>query len=590
MLKTLPFTEPAISTPHPAPGSKALGGALVLALFVLAYAMSLTFVYIEGDDATSIAYHAMGRIADLQPPYSAYQSMMDSVLRRFPADEHVLRVGGMLITALAAPVVAILVGMLALAWAPGLVRIPAWAAILLVPVLAPEFIYLGLVYTPALVAMACVLGAHLLLRQAIERSGTRGWEAYKNPRFAISILIFAAGAACRWDIVAYGAVIVADVWLAVGHSRPSAAERKEWFPLGVIWGGLALLAWLIIVALNGYTPLEILEIIRTRGPVESFPGVLVMAATLQTFATPALALLGVIGFAMLLIRRDSLAILVVLGLILVGRNAIFGVPKWILVASPGIVTCALIGCSSIWTAAAGGWRKYALRAALIACLAAPWFVGVETARADSAYGPGFQVRPFDRPVFNGSFVKATLGAGALIPTSEGPRPLGGHAFVLFAGEWRAVVAEADQEQERAIQEALSRKLPLMWDEGEGYAVPRLLGMHFRTQDSWKRTIGSTLLVERRFTSEDGKQTLKWVRYRKRQSLFNPADLQQWEPLEGGDKAVIYGYTSTLRKIYQVAPKSLEKLGTSSAVLDLRELQRAVAGASNGGDSSKLSLN
>jgi hypothetical protein len=97
-------------------------------------------------------------------------------------------------------------------------------------------------------------------------------------------------------------------------------------------------------------------------------------------------------------------------------------------------------------------------------------------------------------------------------------------------------------------------------------------------------------VERRFTSEDGKQTLKWVRYRKRQSLFNPADLQRWEQLEGGDTAILYGYTSTLRRIYEVAPKSLEKLGTGSAVLDLRELRRAVAGASNGGDSSKLSLN
>lgn len=34
---------------------------VVLFAYVLVYAFAITFTYIEGDDATSIAYHAMGK-------------------------------------------------------------------------------------------------------------------------------------------------------------------------------------------------------------------------------------------------------------------------------------------------------------------------------------------------------------------------------------------------------------------------------------------------------------------------------------------------------------------------------------------------
>jgi len=55
--------------------------------------------YIEGDDATSIAYHALGRIESLQPHYAGYQGMMDKVLILLPANEALLRTFSILFSA-----------------------------------------------------------------------------------------------------------------------------------------------------------------------------------------------------------------------------------------------------------------------------------------------------------------------------------------------------------------------------------------------------------------------------------------------------------------------------------------------------------
>lgn len=69
---------------------------LLIAVFGLVYIRAMAFVYVEGDDASSMAYHVMGRNNDLQPVYAAYQGMMDKVLSRLPPQEPLLRVTSLL--------------------------------------------------------------------------------------------------------------------------------------------------------------------------------------------------------------------------------------------------------------------------------------------------------------------------------------------------------------------------------------------------------------------------------------------------------------------------------------------------------------
>src|SRR5688500_17027687 len=82
---------------------------LVCAAFGIVYWRSLTFVYVEGDDAKLVAYHAMGRNAELEHIYSPYISMFDAVLAVLPPREDIVRIAGMAITAISAPVLFFLI-------------------------------------------------------------------------------------------------------------------------------------------------------------------------------------------------------------------------------------------------------------------------------------------------------------------------------------------------------------------------------------------------------------------------------------------------------------------------------------------------
>ncbi len=548
------------------------GIVLVIGLFALIYARSLTFVYIEGDDATSIAYHALGRHAELQPPYSAYQSMMDAVLRALPPEEPVLRVGAMLITALAAPLVVLLMAALAFEWAGGLITLPWAAAAIFIPLAAPELIYLGLVYTPAMVAMAAAVGAHVMVRVTLRRRKLWG----RDPWLWGAAVLLGAGAACRWDVAPYGAVVAADIWLGPGLARPGSAGWGRLRMLtAAIWGAVAASAWVAAVTLSGYGLRTLWATIRASGPVEEFPGWLVTAATMQTFATPAMVLLAATGFVVLAKRRHRLTIPVLLGMVLTARFVRYGVPKWFLVATPGIVVCALVGLSNLWQQGTRGWRAMGMRAAAAAAVLLPWAAGVQTVLGDSAYGPGFQVQPFDRPAPGRMVVRAALGPGALVPTSEGPRPVGGHGWVLLGGGWRDIALAASADRRDAVQVALASGRPLLEDQGQGYITATLAGMGFTTRDAWKRSVGGNFLGERRFFAADGRAVrVLWLR--DRESLFAADGVRRLRELAGTDAVVIYGYTSTLRRCYKLAPDSLTQLGATAAQLDLVRLQAGAA--------------
>ena len=63
----------------------------VIVLFSVVYQLSGELVYVDGDDATSIAYHLLGRDITQQRPYSPYHGMMDKALSFIPAQENLLR-------------------------------------------------------------------------------------------------------------------------------------------------------------------------------------------------------------------------------------------------------------------------------------------------------------------------------------------------------------------------------------------------------------------------------------------------------------------------------------------------------------------
>ena len=141
---------------------------IVFLVFGAVYSCSLVFTYIDIDDATSLAYHVLGRNESVQPPFERFQMAMDVILSFLPADEPIVRSTAMGVTSLGAIGLTLL--LLQLCFECLGLRTPLERALLAGALLlaSPELIYLGLLYTPMLLGMCFAVGAHLLLRRGMK--------------------------------------------------------------------------------------------------------------------------------------------------------------------------------------------------------------------------------------------------------------------------------------------------------------------------------------------------------------------------------------------------------------------------------------
>jgi hypothetical protein len=540
---------------------------LVCAAFGLVYFKSLAFVYVEGDDAEIVAYHASGRQADIQPPYSPYESLFDALLSLVPPREDVVRKTAMGITAACAPVLFLLLLMLAFDWTRDFVKSPRWPIVAIMLLAAPEFYYLGMVLTPSIVAMTLMVGAHLLLRRSNEWSDHKKWSG-----FIASTVLFGLGAAFRWDTILYGGTIAADMFCdASNHRRDPDVFRRV--RIVMLWGLLAGAVWLIVLNSNGYGPIAILRIIRHAGPVEPLSWSYAVTR-IQPLLTPALGIVCLIGFVVLLKQRSHIAIVLMVSFLLLGRLTLYGVPKWMITGVPALMAVAVVGISVLWQTRR---RRYAL----IALAVVPWLIGVRVTYRGTAWGPGFEIQGYDGLPEATTWPRVTIGAGTAVPTPEGPRPLFGHAWILGGG-WRKFVNAYWLEQQTAFSTAIRLGLPvLIQDSSQGLGVDVYRALGFESRDSISRTLDDKFIVERRWTRRDG-MTSRMLYLTQQSSLFDPDALARLQHISG-HSVVIVAFPSTMANLYQLSPQALDPLGKITAVfhIDRFVVQRSTPSAPSG---------
>jgi len=529
---------------------------LITLSFAFVYGRSLAFVYVEGDDATLVAHHAMGRIPDLQPVYSPYESMFDAVLDLLPADERVVRVTAMALTAISAPWLFFLMMLLAFEWVPELRRTDRLLFVATMLLAIPELFYLSMVLTPSIVAMALLVSAHLLVRRSA-RDGTRpSWSGFVG-----SAALFGVGAACRWDTVLYGLTITADVLLLAGDpGREGWSRARKRLGIAIGWGALAVTVWLLVLRLNGWTPSEVIRVISVNGPVESFDWRL-GAARAQTFFTPASVLLIGIGAWLLLKHKDPLAAIVAVAVLAVAKFLPYGVPKWVITMMPTMLACAAVGFAFLLQRRRERW-------AVVALALLPWVIGVRLSYAGSAWGPGFELQPYDQVPQRTGFPSLTIAAGAATPTPEGPRPLFGHGWVLL-DRWRPFVNEWAQEQVAAVGAAIEAGVPLVLPDDRSWPVDTYLSLGFSTHDPFERKVGDGRIFERRWTSRQDAESRMYVLV-KPEYLFDAGMVGRLQSM-AGERVVVIGFSSTLSRLHHVAPEALYPLGKRTAFLRLDEL-------------------
>jgi hypothetical protein len=415
----------------------------------------------------------------------------------------------------------------------------------------PELVYLGLIFNPMLWAMAFLLASHLILRAR--------WQSW--PFVVGSAVLFGVGAAFRWDTLPYGLTIVADVLFVVGRDW-SIAKRIR---LSFLWGGLALLSWAGIILLIGIRVDTIRHLVANAGPLQDPPGLLEFTAQIAPFLTPGVAILGAIGTVTLIRRRDPFLAVLLLGLAGAAMRVEMGVPKWIISCLPVVCGVVLLGFFVLWQ------RRPLVRVLVGILLLGPWLIGLKATYKDSAWGPGFEMRPYARPVDNTLKIIPVFGAGAAVPTPEGPRALFGHAYVLF-WQWRPFVRENDLEQQRVIQVAMDRRLPLLQDQGQGLAIVKLVAAGMRTEDPYRQEVTHAPVISRQFSGPSG--NLLVVRLAEPGTLLNAQVVSQLAQ-NVGPQVAIYASPRTMRNLFLTAPDALEKIGPQSAVLNLERLAEAL---------------
>jgi hypothetical protein len=514
--------------------------------------MSLTFVYVEGDDAEVVAHHALGRDSYIAPVYAAYESMTDFTLSLLPAREDVVRITAMTVTALCMPIFFFLVMLLAFDWCNEILPTPRWPLVVVMLLAVPEFYYLGMVLEPPIIAMTFLVGAHLVVRRST--AGTPNWAGV-----AISILLFGLGAALRWETVRYGLTIAADLFFRYGNRRPEKAVVLERLRMTFLWGILAVIAWTFAVRLNGYGFVRMIRISRNTGlePIDwkaSF-------SSIHTLFTPGFAISFAVGLYFLLRRKHPLAFITLISFLPVGKLLLYGAPKYIITLTPSLLACGLVGFSAFWRLR---WQRYMLITASIL----PWLIGVRMTFSGFAWGPGFEIQSYERIPTRTSWPSLTLGPGMAIPTREGPRALFGHAWVLGGG-WKRFVTEYWSEQEAAVRKTIQGEAPiLLQDPMQGWVSVSYAKNGYTTEDSYSRTIDS-FVIERRWHSPDGTKSTMF-KLNDPQQIFEPGGVERLRQI-AGDTVIIIAFTRTLGNIYRISPKSMDRLGNTTAVLHLDRL-------------------
>jgi len=522
------------------------GGAwawLVVLAFGAVYAASLTFVYIEGDDARSIAYHAYGRDASAIGPYAAYQAGMDALLRWLPPSEPVLRVTAMSATAAAGALMAVLLLAVAFGWVGDLTGREKLAAAGATLLAMPELFYLSLVYQPPLVGMCCALGAHLTLWRAL-REGSRRW-------WAVSCALFAAAGVFRWNLLLYGWVVAADLLFR------SEEDRRAREALLARWLATSLGLWALGSAALGAGWSDVVAFVRLAETGASAErGWMTAVAWHQPLLTPGLLALGVIGWRALRSMDTGAA-----------RAAVFGAapllfllptenPKQELPFLAPVV--ALAACGAVRCLRGGGWRIATVSAVLLL----PWVVGFRVVSPETGWGGSFAVPDYRTPPATRWSVRVAWWSGGAVATQEGPRGLWGNGHALLGGGWRGLVTEAARERQRAWRLAAEEKLPVvLLGIAPHYMAAEMAGTGFARSADLVRHLSDEILTVR---LKDGHAVRAISLWRGNRSWVSD-DAAPLRTATRGQDFVAVGLARPMRAMAALPGLELRALGPRSAL-------------------------
>ncbi len=549
----------------------------IVVFSVLVLVLSHAFVYIEGDDARSIAYHVLGRDATVQDIYNEYQGMLDKVLTPLPSNESFLRVLTFSLSAIST--ICLVIFILSIAFqilniSDNKIKLYVASATSLA---VPELFFLMQTYHPAIISMAILLGLHKWIRDGIQGRLDEFWLLSKRT-YIISLAVFGFAVSCRWDSLVYGLVIAVDMFVSKLLSSNGNLKNSLLFPF--MWGIPAIISSLLFVMFSGQ---NLSDIIAILGFMQANPGganfsTISAIGAAQPFFTPALLIGLFLGFYLMLRKNLHVFLLALSSFILVFVYIGSGVPKMFLYAFPGFLIFFAAGSAQFINWAKSSKIGRITLGLFVLALITPWILGAQVYSASTSWGPGFEVRMADDEAWSNlgdqssnsrSGKKIVFGAGTAVPTQEGPRSLWGFGKVLIGGDWRKLALERNRIGFDLIERARNEKLAIYSESTQDYTLVNLVNQGYSTQDPAMNYSIGELLSKRTFTSKS--DTIEF---------FNSFDAREGAADEkfkllrenAGDEVILYVRASSyLRELWSSNPEALELISPFSAYLHLDRL-------------------
>lgn len=544
---------------------------VIIPIFIFIYIFSLTFLYVEGDDAYSIMYHALGRNEAIQGPYALYQKMMDVVLRWLPADETIVRISAIAIHAFVGILFPFLIIRLLKGYIVVTNRQVFWLAIF-TPFILPEFIFFGLYYQCSTIALSCILGAHILLKRAFDDQG----HYYKKAAYWLAILLFGFGVGFRWECGFYLIAILIDLF-AMGKHRGQWAEALKSI---TITGALCSLCVIIFLYAIGIRFNHIFSQASNVVPISEreLSWKINIGSSLSLF-TPFIVLFFALGVYRLVQKKQYLLlILFVVTYVPVIKTMPTEIlnPRRIINCIPFLFIISCVGAQ--FFISFFSTRTGAIFVTTIILL--PWIVGIQINSNDTMWGPGFDIKQQVPVFYNGSMdpdaVDSRVSIDAVQPVFfkdgfavpfEGPRPVWGYGSVIFGGKWRAILQKFETERQHFLNIAIQQNLPIIQEDYGVNLMIMLVRDGYSTNHGKKGVAIANDVHIRKFFKNTDTVTFIFPPGNYQNNIMDTSYLQRCAAMVKANKIALYSYSSSmLMQLKCLHPNNVSTLGPTTAII------------------------
>lgn len=527
----------------------------ILLFFILALT-ALNFNYVEGDDASTILHHTLGRDSNLQPVYSPYHSMLDTMLSLVPSqNEGTLRYISVTASFLSGFFVIFFLAYLLkdkfLKYEEHLTYF-----LFLLPFFIPDILFNSLLINPANISFALILLAHMLFNKYL--------NSKRYLYLVLSVLLFGFGVSFRWNNGFYLFVLFGVYLLDINNNTKGVSILNQ-FKKSFLIFPLFIISVVGFIQISGYSIFDIIDVYKYGSSYleKSDYSLLAMAASAIPFITPVFLLLFILGIINCLRDKRYMPLtLLLIALIPYFLLGIYPFYKYLICILVPLVFIQFYGFLSI--------KRKVFKTIIVCSVFLPWILGLQI-QSNSAWGPGFEMKiknsnSNDLNSFNPDNstaikqVKLNFGSGMAMPTPEGPRPLYGFGKV-FLTDWYQFIETNNNEREMAVKYALENKCNILQDVDHAYIFTKLIEKKLQMRKPYGSA--DNLYTRREFTSE--KDTVFVDVFNNKTELFNFEIMTKYR--QEDNCIVIYSsYSNIITKLKGIYLTKFEQQGAYWGIL------------------------